>query len=124
MGQCWEYAVLEWLRFNVDASLRPEAAEAKDQLIAAFGVRFADGSGTAVYRKIHQVTTKNVADKTQNLMLIDAMGLLGKAGWEMVGIAQEPDRVDLCTVTSVYFKRLAVAGRAVDEPCIELTVAG
>ena len=124
MENRWEYAVLEWLRFNVEQPLKQEEAEAKEQLIAVFGVRFADGGAKAVYRQLHQVTTKNVADKTKNMVLVEAMGLLGQAGWEMVGIAQEPDRVDMCTMTCVYFKRLSVEGRAVDEPRIEPSFAG
>lgn len=119
MDSKWEYAVLEWHRFNVEPP-RPGESEPKEKLFAAFGVRFADGSGKSTFKVLHQVTTKNVNDKEKNLQLVGAIGLLGGAGWEMVNLTQEPDRVDICTVTSVYFKRPMLEGRAADEPAIIL----
>lgn len=124
MENKWEYALLEWHRFNVEPApkaIEGEPAEAKDQIIAMFGIRYADGAGKVIHRPVHQVTTKNIGDKSKNLAMVQVMGLLGGGGWEMVTLGQEPDRVDICTVTAAYFKRPAVEGRAVDEPKIDLT---
>ena len=125
MGTCWEYAVLEWMRFNVEPAPREGGAggganEAHEQTFAVFGVRFSDGAGKSVYRLLHQVTTKNVNDKSKNVALVDFIGLMGRAGWEMVSTYQEPDKMDICTVSSVYFKRAVAKDRAVDEPKVEL----
>lgn len=126
MGNSWEYAVLEWLRFNIEPVPRDSAGETKEgkepreQTVAVFGVRYADGTEKPVYRLLHQVTTKNINDKSKTVALIDFMGMLGKSGWELVSANQEPDRMDLCTVNYLYFKRAAVEGRAVDEPKLDL----
>lgn len=122
MDNSWEYAVVEWFRFNVEQTHAGEvdAKAAQEKTIAAFSVRYADGAGKVIYRPVHQITTKNVGDKSKNLALIQVLGLLGGAGWELVTMNQEPDRIDVCTITAVYFKRPFVAGRAVDEPQIDL----
>lgn len=119
MNEKWEYAVLERLHFNVEPP--PPEGEVKEQTIAAFGIRYADGSGKMLYCPVHQITTKNVSDKSKNLTLLQVAGLLGAAGWELVTLDQQPDRLDICTVSSMYFKRPMLEGRAVDEPHIDVS---
>ena len=119
----WEYCVLEWLRFNVEPVAREangEAKDAKEQTIALFGIRYANAQGKTTNEVLHTITTKNVNDKSKTASFIQIMGLLGGGGWELININQEPDRMERCTISSAYFKRVVIAGRNVDEPKIEL----
>lgn len=117
----WEYCVLEWLRFNVDPKQRGtngESSDAKEQPVAIFGVRFGDSAGKAANQILHKITIKDINDKSKQFSFAQGLGLLGTGGWELVSINQEPDRGDLCTITSAYMKRPIVDGRGINEPQI------